>query len=991
MRTAPGGRPFYYMAIQVFSGFDSQSQLEATNWSASVPHDTTVTHMGAGASVRFDRADDGSNGRFVRLKQPSQADAAITNAYATFYFYLETLPVSANMTVFSIRSSSANPIILVLDSSGRLAVTKSNYASRLGLTDAIPMNQWLRIDLRVVRSTSGAWELKIDGESVLSGTSDFGSSGTYGYVQLESNSETGSAPSDYCWRIDDVFLDDSGYTPCEQAVLLLPDGNGNYTGFTNDYTAVDEAPPYSTSDYIEATTNQAETVTVASIPAGSIPHCVSALHASARTSGTGTSTLAGRIRSNGTDSDGPNATLTATTVLRGWIRNTDPSGGGAWTESRVNAVEVGVVLTGSGTRTVRTYWIAAQVALEFPKIQPTGIASEEAFGTATLVYPQALSPAGIGTEEAFGSSLVAPGALSVLPAGISPEEAFGTAVVSIVNPAQTLEPGGIASEEAFGAVTLALGAVLVQPAGIGTEEAFGAVLVALGAVTLQPGGISPEEAFGAVTVAPGAVTVAPAGVGTEEAFGATLIQQGGLVLIPDGISSLEAFGAVVVAPGGVTLEVAGISSLEAFGTAELFHAILLVPTGIASAEAFGAALLSAGAVQILPAGIDSLEAFGAATLAAGAAFVIPPGIASGEAFGAATAQPGAITVEMAGIGSAEAFGAGAVIPRTTVEPAAVGSGEAFGAAELVAGAVPLQPVGILSGETFGVSAVMPGAVVLIPEGISPEEAFGAAVLALVFVQPNFFLALDGRLMRDSLDRERRMLWGPAVRLEIWAVDPATGFVGIKYLDAGWQIWRDESVEAGAAERWRLEVSGDDLTEAEASQAAAVLVHRADGMMWAGRIGDFRRPREVGRLWVGTLSFLGGPLTPLYAAPAATAPAGFVAAMGGGLTSRQLSRERRTIWGAGVTLRAWRLDPVDGLVADGSPIYEGWSCYRITPAGGYGEEWRLEVVASLFGSVSRSAMLRLTAADGSIKFWGRIDRAVQPKLVSGLYQFRLQTV
>lgn len=66
-----------------------------------------------------------------------------------------------------------------------------------------------------------------------------------------------------------------------------------------------------------------------------------------------------------------------------------------------------------------------------PNVDPTGFASTNAFGTATVTTSASLTitPTGIGSGEAFGTPTVTNGQL-LLPVGIGSGEAFGTAVVT---------------------------------------------------------------------------------------------------------------------------------------------------------------------------------------------------------------------------------------------------------------------------------------------------------------------------------------------------------------------------------------------------------------------------------------------------------------------------------------------------------------------------------------------------------------------------------
>lgn len=88
---------------------------------------------------------------------------------------------------------------------------------------------------------------------------------------------------------------------------------------------------------------------------------------------------------------------------------------------------------------------SAAVATGGVAVRPAGIASGEAFGSATAINGVQVHPAGIPSGEAFGSAAVAPGATGVHPSGIPSGEAFGTPEVSVLAPVaidQVGTPGG---------------------------------------------------------------------------------------------------------------------------------------------------------------------------------------------------------------------------------------------------------------------------------------------------------------------------------------------------------------------------------------------------------------------------------------------------------------------------------------------------------------------------------------------------------------------
>lgn len=81
---------------------------------------------------------------------------------------------------------------------------------------------------------------------------------------------------------------------------------------------------------------------------------------------------------------------------------------------------------------------------------------------------QTVSPTGVASGEAFGTATVQPGPVTVSPTGVASSEAFGTASVSIGVP--TISPAGVVSSEAFGSPTVA---GPVSAFGIASAELFG--------------------------------------------------------------------------------------------------------------------------------------------------------------------------------------------------------------------------------------------------------------------------------------------------------------------------------------------------------------------------------------------------------------------------------------------------------------------------------------------------------------------------------------
>ena len=106
--------------------------------------------------------------------------------------------------------------------------------------------------------------------------------------------------------------------------------------------------------------------------------------------------------------------------------------------------------------------------------------------------------------EAIGSMLLEGGILTIEPSAIASLEAFGTAV--LLGKAD-LAMAGIDSGEAVGALVLVPGGIGISPNGIASAEAVSNPALATGPVTLLPAAIASAFVSGTPAVIGGAVTI----------------------------------------------------------------------------------------------------------------------------------------------------------------------------------------------------------------------------------------------------------------------------------------------------------------------------------------------------------------------------------------------------------------------------------------------------------------------------------------------------
>lgn len=190
----------------------------------------------------------------------------------------------------------------------------------------------------------------------------------------------------------------------------------------------------------------------------------------------------------------------------------------------------------SGDHSVAAFGFATVPANQ---LAPTGIASGEAFGSATISSIIAVAPTGIATGEAMGADTVVPGPRVLSPTGLASAEAFGVASMY----QGTLYPVAIASAEALGNPTIVRGVVALSPTGIATGQAVGVPAVSA-IIAVTPTGIASAGVMGNQAIST-VVVLSPTGIASAQAFGVAVVNSV-IAVSPVGIASAQAFGAATL-------------------------------------------------------------------------------------------------------------------------------------------------------------------------------------------------------------------------------------------------------------------------------------------------------------------------------------------------------------------------------------------------------------------------------------------------------------
>lgn len=503
---------------------------------------------GAEAGSRLPEGWSGSSGTFTRdtgtkrsggfaykhaagssYRQLSYTAVSGRWRWMRFWVYFDNWP-SSNQNLAQVMNGLTALTVLNVSSSGQLRTSTPT-----GSNHQLSLSTWHRIDFGYMGDGANVYaDYQVDGVSVFSGS--VANANLSDEIRL--GVINGPGTIGVCYFDDIGINDDQGAThnsrpsATGRVGYIFPTadqtigadwrlGDGTAFGAAPDTAtnSLDNVPPVGVSDASGSRKNQQirdavsnasgaasqadltmQTYSAWGVPSGSGITLARAVASVADSSGSLTVTAGVEVVSNPAIAEGTGATVAAaaSTYTTGWAIITT-----AWAENPAVTLGTAPVARVSKRQATATALIASSLGIVFEyeepfELEPTGIASAEAFGTPTVALDdQFVAPSGIASGEAFGTPTVAVsgGTQFVAPTGIASAEAFGTPIVSADD--QFVAPDGIESEEAFGFPLLVQHGVGVYPSSIGTAEAFGTPTVAnAGATTVAPTGITSREAFG---------------------------------------------------------------------------------------------------------------------------------------------------------------------------------------------------------------------------------------------------------------------------------------------------------------------------------------------------------------------------------------------------------------------------------------------------------------------------------------------------------------
>lgn len=306
-----------------------------------------------GSSIAF------TTGRYGNcLACPNNANSA-NNAIKNFSnsstvivgFAFSTGSIPATSVFLRLRDSATTHLDLRIDTSKAILVTRNG--TTLGTTtENLLENTWYYLELKAtIHDTTGSYELRINGVSVLSGTDVDTRNGANAYVNqlsLGTPSLTGNA---FIFKFDDVYLlDTSGSTNNDflgdvRVDALFPTADGTYTQWTpsagsDHYALVDETTP-NTTDYVYDGTEGNKDSFVMSDMSELTSQVIFGVQikVAALKDDAGSRSLKVGVRSNTTNALSDAQSLSTSQTYLTHVQETDPDTSLAWEPEAVDAIE----------------------------------------------------------------------------------------------------------------------------------------------------------------------------------------------------------------------------------------------------------------------------------------------------------------------------------------------------------------------------------------------------------------------------------------------------------------------------------------------------------------------------------------------------------------------------------------------------------------------------------------------------------------------------
>ena len=258
-----------------------------------------------------------------------------------------------NGDLIRVFSLSVEQLVLRIVTGGKLYLDRGTTNIDGGTVPMILQN-WHYIEFKATIDNSvGAYEIKLDGITIMSDSSvdtQNAAASSIDLVQFHRNSSQ-SEEYDDIYLLDDQGLNNTDFLGDTQIETIIPDGDGNQNDFAPDsgltnWEMVDDGdtPDDDSTFNSGGTLDDAELYTMAAMTASFDSVAAIQVRNHLRKEEAGDRQGRALIRSNTDQAEGAAHGMSTDYRYHEHIFETDPQGGGAWTETRINALEAGFTI-----------------------------------------------------------------------------------------------------------------------------------------------------------------------------------------------------------------------------------------------------------------------------------------------------------------------------------------------------------------------------------------------------------------------------------------------------------------------------------------------------------------------------------------------------------------------------------------------------------------------------------------------------------------------
>lgn len=386
---------------KALEGFEFQSTSNL-NVDATI---TTGTFRTGAAALRVNPigASTGYYTLWIPAADGSIADNLLNtnDAYVSFYFRIETAPSTTSEIIYEADDTGAlQKGVVRLTRDRTLAFyNAANTLINTGST-ILSLSTWYLIEVRTGTGASANYEIKINGVSEISGTTNQGTD-PHGTIHFGKVNDSNSETIDVLY--DDIVLNDSHYTGFHNVRLKVPVSDSTPQGWNqgtgvSDYQEIDEIPTDEEITYIQNKSADSSMFNLTSNASAGITDTIIAVKNWCRasvTEGAGDTNFIVRLTSNVTNFDTAGISLAEAYTDYASVTDVDPDTSVTWGLSGLDAATLGVYESFGVACNATTCGMEVAQEEDAPTPTPTPTVTPTATATRTPTPTPTVTPTSI--------------------------------------------------------------------------------------------------------------------------------------------------------------------------------------------------------------------------------------------------------------------------------------------------------------------------------------------------------------------------------------------------------------------------------------------------------------------------------------------------------------------------------------------------------------------------------------------------------------------